>query len=120
MTRIHISLFITLIIAATGSTALAGGATPCEFDGRQGAVFVKNDALYPIRVRIIHADTNQYHPDVKHYWEIEPGKGETIINNVGSDWGIRIGSSKIKCVGNAGTWDKATSTFIISTSSFHF
>lgn len=119
-TSTALPMLLTLLIVSSVAAVNGGGATPCEFDGRQGAVSVKNDALYPIRVRLVHADTNNYYPDGKHFWELKPGETKTIIENVGNDWGVRIGSSKIKCVGNAGIWDHGTRTFRVSTSSFHF
>lgn len=112
-----------LLFAALPSMLTAGGATPCEFDGRTGGIEVSNNSLYPVRVRLVHADTNTYYPHDKHYWEIGPGMTERLSVDkgygYGSDWGIRIGSSKIRCVGSAGSWDSATSTFKISTESFN-
>ncbi len=87
--------------------------TTCEFGGRVGGVVFKNESAYPINVKLWHPDNNKIYTTKKV-------AGNTSVNfgiNVGDDWGIQLGSSKIKCIGATATWAK--DIFSVSSASFY-
>lgn len=85
----------------------------CQFGGRVGRVIFKNDSPYPINVRLYHSDTGGVHATQR----VEGGKTFDSGYNVGDSWGIQLGSSKVKCVGDASNW--LNSSFYVDTSTFY-
>jgi hypothetical protein len=76
-----------------------------QFDGRVGKIFVKNTSAYPFKVTLWHPDSET----IFHSWVLKPiskeylhVSGEAI--NIGNDWGMQIGSSRVRSVGDAADW----------------
>ena len=100
----------------TTSVTVAKGNYPdvsCEFGGRVGTVYFTNNAAYPVSVKLWHPDSVSIH-SVK---TANAGSTITFDFNVGDDWGIQLGTSKIKCIGNASRWDGRS--FVVDTNNFY-
>lgn len=85
----------------------------CEFGGRVGRVIVKNDSMYPITVKLYHSDNGQ----IQSTERVNGGEAVDFGYNVGDSWGIQIGGSKVKCVGDISEW--RNNTFYVNTSTFY-
>lgn len=115
-------LNIVFLICVFGCTTLSVSAqsnqetyTPCDFGGRVGKIRFTNESGYKINVKLWHPDTKELFAT----WSVKAGESATLSTdgkeiNIGDDWGIQLGSSKVKCVGEAALWQskffKVTST----------
>lgn len=80
--------------------------TVCEFGGQIATVLIHNTTPYPITVRLWHPDTNSV-ATIKHV------DGHTTMYlgdgfRVGDDWGVQMGSSSVRCMGNAAYIDEGS------------
>jgi hypothetical protein len=102
--------------SSTSRVTVAKGNYPdvsCEFGGRVGTVYFTNNASYPVSVKLWHPDSISIHAAKT----ASAGSTVTFDFNVGDDWGIQLGTSKIKCIGNASRWDGRS--FVVDTNNFY-
>jgi len=92
----------------------------CEFGGRVGRVFFDNKSAYPIKVKLWHPDS------ISVYLSKTVGATSSMYLgdfNVGDDWGIQLGTSRIKCIGNASNFMDSTDwtleMFYVESRTFH-
>jgi hypothetical protein len=78
---------------------------PKQFDGRVGKIFVKNTSLYEFKVTLWHPDSESifgswvFSGTSKKYL-----KRDGSAFSIGNDWGIQIGDSTIKSIGDVSSW----------------
>lgn len=92
-----------------------------SFDGRVGSIAINNNSLYQVRVTL-------WHPDSKSPFKSYsiPGQSEVVIQhnnspiNIGSDWGIQIGSknSMVRTVVDVSSWSSSNNRWNLKTSTF--
>lgn len=114
------ALFVGLNLVASNQHLLAQtsktgnyGNTTCEFGGRVGKVVFKNSSAYPINVKL-------WHPNSNSIYTTQKVQGNTSIDfgiNVGDDWGIQLGSSQVKCIGDVSNW--RNNTFNVDSATFY-
>ncbi len=78
---------------------------PKQFDGRIGKIHVRNNTLYEIKVTLWHPDSAA----IFNSWVMSGTskkylKSNNTAINIGNDWGIQLGDSAIKSIGDAANW----------------
>lgn len=87
------------------TSTIQSGYIPRQFDGRIGRVSINNTTLYDFTITLWHPDTQSRFSS----WVV-PGKTKKYLEvneeriSVGNDWGIQIGDSEIKSIGDASDW----------------
>jgi hypothetical protein len=95
-----------------------GTDMPCDFKGMIGVISFVNDSNRTIEVTLWHSRTRT----VLSSWEFAPGESAYLNYQdnrirIGDDWGIQLGSSRVKCVGSVSSYkDKE---FEVTASSFY-
>jgi hypothetical protein len=97
--------------------------TPYEFDGRCGSVSFINDSLYPVNLYLVHPDSGEPYPAGDTPFTTDGRSSNTLTLNgdklwLGSDWGVRLGSSPVKGLGAVSTWDPKNHVFTITIDSY--
>jgi hypothetical protein len=89
------------------SPALAQRGTdmPCDFKRMIGVISFINDSSRNIEVTLWHSRTRT----VLSRWEFAPGEAAYLNYQgkrirIGDDWGIQLGSSRVKCVGSVSSY----------------
>ena len=115
-----ISLLGLTELRSRSSPALAqrGTYTPCDFRGMIGTLRFVNDSRLEIKVRLWHSQSRT----VFSTWTFGAGEAATLQYkgkpvSLGDDWGIQLGSSKVKCVGTVSGYENKV--FEVTTSSFY-
>jgi hypothetical protein len=80
------------------------------FDGRVGAVVVRNKGARPIQVRVYHPDGDGTYPEGT--WTVEAGSEADLGNGFGNDWGLQVDASCIATLGTSADW--SNSTFVVT------
>jgi hypothetical protein len=73
----------------------------CASVGHLGRVRFTNNHSYPIVIKLWHPDSASIHTEKT----ANAGSTITFDDNVGDNWGIQLGSSKIMCIGRSSRWD---------------
>ena len=112
-----------LALAVTLPCSATKKKTPYEFDGRVGTVVFLNDSMYPVSLYLTHPDTGAGYPGDDYAFTADGGSSTTLtLNgaqlNLGSDWGVRLGSSPVKGLGAVSKWDSARNRFTVTVRDF--
>ncbi len=99
-----------------------GGPTyrPPKFEGLVGKIKFNNPALYPVTVTLWHPNSGE----VQVHQTVNGNENPYLLDddkkpiNVGDDWGVQLGDSKIKPVSKCARWDSYRKEFQTSVDLF--
>jgi hypothetical protein len=108
---------LTLLMLAACQQSLPGQLTSCQpyrphiakqtFDGRVGAVLVRNASARAAEVKVFHPDGIG---DVERSWTVPPGAVLALTGDdggrlpLGNDWGIQVQQACVATLGQAAEW----------------
>jgi hypothetical protein len=77
-----------------------------SFDGRVGAVVVRNHSARPVQVRVYHPDGDGTYPE--DTWTVRAGAEAALGNGFGNDWGLQVNASCVATLGTSARWSDGT------------